>query len=189
MSSFTKRAIIESFLHIAGKKPLEKITVRDIVDDCGINRNTFYYYFQDIYAVLEEICHAAISKVPEGLSLADALLAFFDVFVDFSHRHPRVARTLLISQGYEGIERYFSGDFDALILDCLSRGAGKNAPRSFLQTTVSFVRHAFFGAVLDWLRAEHRLDVDELKRQLACLLCALERAQSANIAPESPAVE
>ena len=30
----------------------EKITVKDIVEDCGVNRQTFYYHFQDIYELL-----------------------------------------------------------------------------------------------------------------------------------------
>ena len=55
MANFTREAILAAFLKIAEKKPLEKISVRDIVDECGINRNTFYYHFQDIYAVLEEV--------------------------------------------------------------------------------------------------------------------------------------
>ncbi|MBE6547104.1 MAG: TetR family transcriptional regulator [Ruminococcaceae bacterium] len=55
MASFTKKAIVESFLRLSARKSPDKITVRDIVDDCEINRNTFYYHFQDIYAVMEEI--------------------------------------------------------------------------------------------------------------------------------------
>lgn len=45
---------MEAFINLAEKKPLSKITVKDIVDECGINRNTFYYHFQDIYALVEE---------------------------------------------------------------------------------------------------------------------------------------
>jgi AcrR family transcriptional regulator len=35
------------------QKPLDKITVIDIVTDCGVNRQTFYYHFQDIYDLIE----------------------------------------------------------------------------------------------------------------------------------------
>ena len=35
------------------KKPLSKITVSEIITDCGVNRKTFYYHFQDIYALLK----------------------------------------------------------------------------------------------------------------------------------------
>ena len=174
MPSFTKRAIIESFLHIAAKKPLDKITVRDIVDDCGVNRNTFYYYFQDIYAVLEEICRAAFSRVPEGEPLAETLLAFFDIFAEFSKSHPRVSRTLVISQGYEGLERYFSADLDRLISACFARVQSGERSGAFLRTATVFVRHAFFGAVLTWLREERSTDVQEVKCSLACILRAVE---------------
>ena len=56
MSKFTKQAIYASFLKFLNEKPLDKITVKDIVDDCGINRKTFYYYFQDMYDLAREMC-------------------------------------------------------------------------------------------------------------------------------------
>ena len=40
MSQFTKKAIIDSFVKLLNKTSLDKITVKDIVDDCGVNRNT-----------------------------------------------------------------------------------------------------------------------------------------------------
>ena len=43
MSQFTKRAIMETFIKLLGEHPLDKITVKDIVEECGVNRNTFYY--------------------------------------------------------------------------------------------------------------------------------------------------
>ncbi len=35
--------------------PIDKITVKKVTDYIGITRNTFYYHYQDIYALLEEI--------------------------------------------------------------------------------------------------------------------------------------
>lgn len=42
-------AIKEAFMHLLNRKPLDKITVKEIVEECGINRNTFYYHYDDIY--------------------------------------------------------------------------------------------------------------------------------------------
>ena len=42
MASFTKKAICQSFIKLLSERPIDKITVKDIVDDCGIARNTFY---------------------------------------------------------------------------------------------------------------------------------------------------
>ena len=55
MPNFTKMAIKASFMKLIAEQPLSKITVRSIVDDCGINRNSFYYHYQDIPTLMEEI--------------------------------------------------------------------------------------------------------------------------------------
>ena len=56
MPPFTKQAIIASFLKLAENVPLEKITVKDIVEDCGVNRKTFYYYFNSSFFRYNWIC-------------------------------------------------------------------------------------------------------------------------------------
>lgn len=164
MPSFTKKAIIESFLQIAGRKPLEKITVRDIVDDCGINRNTFYYYFQDIYAVLEEICADGLAKIPRGLPLPETIAAAFDVLSGFTLRYPRVMRQIAISVGIEGSERYFGAGLDAIFGECLTGAAeGRVCPPELAR----FIRHAFLGIFMTWLRSEDPEDPAGVARSLS----------------------
>ena len=53
MSNVTKRALEQSLKNLLLKKPLTKITIGDITEDCGINRMTFYYHFKDIYDLVE----------------------------------------------------------------------------------------------------------------------------------------
>lgn len=50
----TKDIIIDAFWQLLAEKPYNKITVKDIVDRCQINRNTFYYHFHDIPELLED---------------------------------------------------------------------------------------------------------------------------------------
>ena len=56
MSQITKRALEQSLKNLLLRKPLNKITISDIAEDCGINRMTFYYHFQDIYDLVEWSC-------------------------------------------------------------------------------------------------------------------------------------
>lgn len=49
----TKLMLAESLRNLMQKKPLDKIKIHEIVDACGVNRQTFYYHFQDIYALVE----------------------------------------------------------------------------------------------------------------------------------------
>ena len=81
MASFTQAAIKEAFLKLLNQRPLNQITIKDIVEDCGINRNSFYYHFEDLPALVEELVaeqvqallqkHPTVSSVEE---CADAVI-------------------------------------------------------------------------------------------------------------------
>ncbi len=167
MPSFTKKAIVESFLHLVGKKPIDKITVRDIVDDCGINRNTFYYYFQDIYAVLEELCDHLIRGLPQEQSLSVTLCSFYSRLTAFCERYPHAAKSLALSLGFEGIERYFATGIDGVITDCFVR-ATMHTPTL---TKLRYIRHAILGLCLDAMRDPKHLctSAEELEAVLSSL--------------------
>lgn len=49
----TKKAIVDVFWQLLEEKPYNKITVQRIVERCQVNRNTFYYHFQDIPTLAE----------------------------------------------------------------------------------------------------------------------------------------
>ncbi len=55
MAKFTKQAIMKCLMDMLKTQSIEKITVKDICETCEINRNTFYYYFSDIYDVLDSV--------------------------------------------------------------------------------------------------------------------------------------
>lgn len=81
MPNFTKQAIKTSFLKLLNEHPLNQISVRTIVEDCGINRNSFYYHFHDIPALIEEIVTDAadtlIQKYPSINSIEEGVEAAF----------------------------------------------------------------------------------------------------------------
>ena len=55
MPGSTKEALASAMKKMMAVKPIEKITVKDIVELCGVNRQTFYYHFEDVYDLLEWI--------------------------------------------------------------------------------------------------------------------------------------
>ena len=65
MSTTTKRALANSLKKLLSKKTLDKITVKEITDDCGVNRQTFYYHFQDIYDLMEWIFEDELKTLEE----------------------------------------------------------------------------------------------------------------------------
>ena len=53
MPNRTKEMLAESLMKLLARRTLDKITIQDIVDDCGYNRQTFYYHFHDIYDLID----------------------------------------------------------------------------------------------------------------------------------------
>ena len=68
--NLTKQAIRASFIKLLNERPLDKITVKDVVVDCGVNRNTFYYHYQDIFALLEDVLRREAPRILEKNSSA-----------------------------------------------------------------------------------------------------------------------
>lgn len=63
MAQTTRNAIRKGFLEMLEQRPLDKISVVDIAEHCGVNRNTFYYYYCDIYALVREVLETELDSV------------------------------------------------------------------------------------------------------------------------------
>ena len=90
LAGFTRKAIKETFITLLEERPLSEITVKDIVETCGINRNSFYYHFRDIPALIDEIVKEEAESVMKKYSSMDSVVRCFDALIEFSsHRKSR----------------------------------------------------------------------------------------------------
>ena len=106
MSNFTRNAIISSFLKLLDQRPLAKITIKDIVEDCGINRNSFYYHFRDIPALLGEIVGEEINRIISQYPTIDTLEAGIKIAVDFTLKNRRAVKHIYNSVNRDIFEDY-----------------------------------------------------------------------------------
>ena len=106
MANFTRRAIKETFLALLEERPFSDITVKDIVEKCGINRNSFYYHYQDLPALLEEIVRedteAIIRKYPNVSSIVEC----YDALTEFVTTRRRAIMHIYRSVNREMFETY-----------------------------------------------------------------------------------
>ena len=70
MALMTQRAFGNALVRLLQQRPLSKITVNDIVEECGVARQTFYYHFQDIYDLLQWIFLQAAAEM--SVQMAEA---------------------------------------------------------------------------------------------------------------------
>ena len=106
MANFTRRAIKETFLKLLNQRPLNQITVKDIVEDCGINRNSFYYHFQDLPALLEEIIARRVQELIKDHPTVDSVEDCFDAALEFVQKNRRAVLHIYGSLSRDVFERY-----------------------------------------------------------------------------------
>jgi AcrR family transcriptional regulator len=66
MAVYTRNEIKTAFILLLDERPFTKITVKDVVLKCGVNRNTFYYYFRDLPDLAEAVVEEDYCQVTEG---------------------------------------------------------------------------------------------------------------------------
>ena len=83
MTNFTKREIKNTFLKMLEDMPLNQITVKELVKECGINRNSFYYHYQDIPALIEEIVTEDADEIIHTYGTIDSMQTGLKAILEF----------------------------------------------------------------------------------------------------------
>ena len=169
MSQVTKRALEQSLKNLLLKKPLTKITVGDIADDCGINRMTFYYHFKDIYDLVEWSCledaKRALNEKKDYDTWQQGLLQIFEAVQENKPFILNVYRCVHREQ----VEKYLQPLVDQLLLDVINEeSAGMTVRSEDKQFIAQIYSYIFIGLMLDWIkddmREDPRLIVERLTR-------------------------
>ena len=123
MSQTTKRALAASLKHLLLQKPLNKITINDIAEDCGISRMTFYYHFKDIYDLVEWTCVEDGTRALEGKKTYDTWQeGFLNIFHAVQDNKPFIMNVYR-SVSRERIEQYLNPLIHSLILGVVEEKA------------------------------------------------------------------
>lgn len=153
MAGFTKKGIRATFLELLEQKPLSRITVKNLVEACGINRNTFYYYYRDLYDLIDDIFNSEADKVlfqnPIHGHWQDGCLQSMHYLM----AHQMIIHNVFNSIELEAIKAYMLKFTRKLLRTfCESIDKNKDVPDSDKEFIARFYSHAFVGTFLDWIR-------------------------------------
>lgn len=152
MPNFTQKAIKETFIQLLEEHPLSEITVKDIVETCGINRNSFYYHFQDLPALLEEIIKEEADAVIEKYASVDSIVDCFDALTEFSSRRKRAIMHIYRSVNRDVFERHLMHISEYFVRSYVNTALAEEAlPKDTKKAIVSYYKCVCFGLVIDWL--------------------------------------
>lgn len=171
MSQVTKRALEQSLKNLLLKKPLTKITVSDITDDCGINRMTFYYHFKDIYDLVEWSCLEDAKMALEEKKTYDTWQqGLLQIFKAVQENKPFILNVYRCVHR-EQVEKYLQPLVDQLLLNVINEEAAgitvRDEDKQFIAQIYSYM---FIGLMLDWIKDDMREDPQQIVEKLSKLI-------------------
>ena len=171
MSQFTKRALEDSLKHLLLQKPLNKITINDIAEDCGINRMTFYYHFKDIYDLVEWACLEDAQRALDGKKSYETWQqGFVQIFRAVQENKPFVMNVYRCVDRAQ-VEKYLKPLTDNLLMGVIDEQAEgitvREEDKEFIARVYSYV---FIGIMLDWIKDDMKADPKLIVDKLAILM-------------------
>lgn len=171
MTQLTKNALMEAFIRLLGERPLDQITVRDIAGECGVSRNTFYYHFGDVYALLEALLRREMDRLMkerrEGETGGEGLRRLFGWVAG----HQRIANHIYSGTDPTVLEHLLFHTteqvFMAYILDAAK---GLDAAEDDLRFMCYAYQSMFVGMLMEWIRQGMRGDPTELMERAQRLI-------------------
>lgn len=182
MAHLTKKAIQHAFIRLLEEKSFDKITVKDIVETCEINRNTFYYYYEDIYDLLREVLAVETETI---LGKHQSFASWEDGVVEgirFALDHRTALNHIYHSVNREYLERYLNQVIGYIMRDFVTQEAeGLKVSEADLDLVARFYANAVVGAVISWIQNDMKSDPEAEVRRIGELVegsirMALERA-------------
>lgn len=171
MSQFTKDAIIDSFIEMLNAKPFDKIKVKDIAEVCQINRNTFYYYFQDIYALLEAVFEREVNGLLEGNQEPESWQEVLLKSTEFLRENKKAMYHVYNSINRNQLEQYLYRVSDEMLVEFVdSQVQDLNVEEEDKFLLASFYKHALVGMVLNWIDHGMKEDPERVIHKLGALL-------------------
>lgn len=163
----TDECIRKTFMELLGQKNFSKITVKDISERVGINRQTFYYHYRDIVdlasSIIIDMCKDCFR--PEN-DLANCLMEIYDVLL----REKAIVLNIVRSKNYDSLRLRLEPDLRRLMESIIGRIPGTAmVSREKLDFVVGYYTVALSSLILRWI--QEGMDVDRaFFRQLSLII-------------------
>lgn len=171
MSQVTKRALENSLKQLLTQKPLNKITIQDITDNCGISRMTFYYHFRDIYDLVQWVCQEDARQALESKNIYDTWQEGLSGIFRMVAQNKSFVLNVYRSVHQEQVENYLRPQIDDLVIGIIRQAPGS---REVTEENQTFIARAYscviVGMMMDWIKQDMHTEPEELVRRLSILL-------------------
>ncbi len=161
----TKNALADSLRKAMEKKTFSKITVSEIITDCGVNRKTFYYHFRDIYDLLRWMLEQDAIKIVKKFDLIIDYEEAINFVMNYVESNVHIINCAYDSIGHDHVKSFFYSDFVALMNTLISKAeirAGKYLEIGYKDFLTQFYTEALSGMLMEWIKNKNTIDKQQI---------------------------
>lgn len=171
MASFTKEALGAALKKVMAQKPINKITVKDLVEICGVNRQTFYYHFNDVYDLLEWVFEEDANRVLPKEVKYDNWQEDVMIFFDYLKNNSAFALNVYNSNSRLYMLKYLKDRLQTCIRSfAIIVSEGLNIDRQDFEFVVEFYSTGIIGLISQWMDMGMKLPVEITKERFIKML-------------------
>ncbi len=171
MASSTKEALAASLKQMMKMKPIEKITVKDLVELCGVNRQTFYYHFDDVYDLLEWVFEQDANRVLPKEVVYSHWREDVVIFFEYLYENSTFALNVYNSNSRLYMLRYLKDRLQSCIYSfAIIVSEGRNIDRQDFDFVVEFYANGVIGLIAQWMDVGMQLPKGFTKERFLRLL-------------------
>lgn len=156
----TKNELAGALKKLMKKHHLYEITVGQIVSECGMNRKTFYYHFEDIYDLVHWILSTEAVDMMASFDLLGDYEAAISFAMDYIENNDYIISCALDDMGRNTLKRFFYDDFINMLRTNIESVVPEGTDEDYVEFVCKFYTNALVGMIL-----EYTTDVSERNRE------------------------
>ena len=171
MANITKLALEAALKKELLTKSLDKITINELAEDCGISRMAFYYHFKDIYDLVEWVCVEDGTKALQGKKTYENWQeGFCQIFEAVQENKPFIMNVYRCVDRQK-IESYLNKLTYQLIADVVEeKCTGMQVAEEHKEFIAGFYKYGFVGVMLDWIKDGMQEDYSTIVKKMSLTL-------------------
>lgn len=169
MQQFTKKEIKLTMLKLLQTKPLDSIKVRNIIDECGISRNTFYYHYHDIYEVLSDSFDNMLDEIIKNDSDDFSWEDVFHKAAGSVLINKSIISNIFSSKYADKINLYVANGIGRIIehkIKALCEQKGITVRDDDIKIISTFYKHAIAGTFSEWVQLGMKTNPEDFIKKL-----------------------
>ena len=152
MSTSTKEALAAALKQMMAVKPIGKITVKDLVEICGVNRQTFYYHFDDVYDLLEWVFEEDANRVLPHTVVYSHWREDMLIYLEYLQENSSFTLNVYNSESRIYMLRYLESKMEACIRSfAVIVSEDMNIDRQDFEFVVKYYAKCAIGLISQWM--------------------------------------